>query len=88
MKKYGKIWIFVLAFLSLLILYFALFYQEKKRFDWTEDYVLDKDKPYGTWLISELLKEYDQDRKFSVLSSPIDRSLTNPTVKSLFLSAI
>jgi hypothetical protein len=71
-----KIWIFVASFLGLALIYFTLFYEKDKRYDWSEDYVLDKEKPYGTWLISELLKEY-QNHDYHELNKPLDRSLNN-----------
>jgi hypothetical protein len=74
MKKGTKILIFSAAFIGMIIVYYSLFYSEKKRFDWSELYELDKDKPYGTWLISELLKEYN-DQPFSELKLPLDKSL-------------
>lgn len=77
MKERKKLFIFSGAFIGLLILYLAFFQEDSKRFDWSEDYVLDKDKPYGTWLITELLKEYDTERKFTIPSTPVDRSLKN-----------
>lgn len=74
MKKGSKILIFAAAFIGMVIVYYSLFYTEKKRFDWSEEYELDKDKPYGTWLISELLKEYN-DQPFKELNLPLDKSL-------------
>ena len=48
MNRRNKIVIFGAAFIAVIILYFGLFHNDKKRFDWSEDYVLDKEKPFGT----------------------------------------
>ena len=85
MNRRNKIVIFGAAFIAVIILYFGLFHNDKKRFDWSEDYVLDKEKPFGTWLVSELLKEYDKDRVFKKLSSPLDQSLKNAKIPSNFI---
>lgn len=84
MTKAGKIWIIVAAVFGALVIYFTLFYEADKRFNWREDYVLDKDRPYGTWLVSELLKRYDQ-YSFRELDSPLDRSLTKADVGSNYI---
>ena len=73
----SRILIIVAALVSLLVLYFALFYNPGKHYDWHQDYKLDKERPYGTWLVSELLKEYEPQRTFKQLNKPLDHSLIN-----------
>ena len=85
MNRRSKILIFLGVFLGVVVLYFGLFHNDKKKFDWSESYVLDKEKPFGTWLISELLKEYDKERKFKELSSPLDNSLKNAKSPSNYI---
>jgi hypothetical protein len=84
MKKGSKILIFVAAFIGMIIVYYSLFYNEQKRFDWSEQYELSKDKPYGTWLISELLKKYDAP-SFKELALPLDQSLKNAASPSNYI---
>lgn len=85
MNNTSKIWIFVAAFIGMLIIYFALFYEGKKRYDWKENYALDKELPFGTWLVSELLKEYKGDADFKQLDSPLDRSLDKAKTPSNYV---
>ncbi len=85
MNKKSKIIIFSAVFIGIIILYFGLFHQSKKRFDWSEDFVLDKEKPFGTWLLSELLKEYDADRDFKQLNTPLDQSLKKAKIPSNYV---
>jgi hypothetical protein len=85
MNNRVKIIIFSSVFIGLVILYFGLFYSRGKKFDWKESFILDKDKPFGTWLISELLKEYDQERKFVPLENPIYESLNKTRTPSNYV---
>lgn len=85
MSNTSKIWIFIAAFVGVFIIYFALFYEGKKRYNWTENYALDKELPFGTWLVSELLKEYKGEDNFTQLNSPIDRSLKDAEEPSNYI---
>ena len=57
-NKRNKILIFIAALVGMILIYLLVFYAPGKRFNWSEDYKLDKERPYGTWLISELLQHY------------------------------
>lgn len=83
MNNSTKIWIIAAAVVGLLVIYFSLFYESEKRYDWKEDYVLEKDRPYGTWLLAELLKEYNDS--FRELDSPLDRSLVKEGVNNNYV---
>jgi hypothetical protein len=84
-NKRNKILIFIAALVGMLLIYLLVFYSPGKRFNWSEDYKLDKDRPYGTWLISELLQHYSPKRKFKVLNESLDYSLEKAETPSNYV---
>lgn len=75
-SKRNRIFIFVGAFLGLVMIYLLFFYSPEQRFNWREDYKLDRERPHGTWLIAELLQHYEPQRPFKNLNQPLDQSLS------------
>jgi len=84
-SKRNRILIFIAALVGLLVIYLLVFYSPNKRFNWSEDYKLEKDRPYGTWLISELLKHYPPKREFKILDEPLDHSLKKAITPSNYV---
>lgn len=84
-SKRNRIIIFVAALAGLLVIYLLLFYSPDKRYNWSEDYKLDKERPYGTWLVTELLQHYSSDRKFKTLDEPLDHSLEKAETPSNYV---
>ena len=84
-NKRNKIIIFVAALTGFLVIYLLLFYSPDKRYNWSEDYKLDKERPYGTWLVTELLQHYSPDKKFKILDEPLDHSLNKAETPSNYV---
>jgi hypothetical protein len=84
-SKRNKVLVFVGALVGLLAIYLLFFYSPNKRFNWSEDYKLDKERPYGTWLISELLQYYSPKREFSILNESLDYSLEKAKTPSNYV---
>lgn len=77
--------IFVAALIGMMVIYLLVFYSPNKRFNWSEDYKLDKDRPYGTWLITELLQHYSPKRDFKILNESLDYSLEKAETPSNYV---
>jgi len=84
-SKRNRILIFLVAFAGLLAIYLLFFYSPDKRYNWSEDYKLDKERPYGTWLVTELLQHYMPNRKFIILDEPPDHSLKKAETPSNYV---
>ena len=81
----NRVFIFIAALVGMILIYLIVFYSPNKRFNWSEDYKLDKERPYGTWLISELLQHYAPQRKFNVLDEPLNYSLEKVVTPSNYV---
>ena len=84
-SKRNRIIIFVAALAGLLVIYLLLFYSPDKRYNWSEDYKLEKERPYGTWLVTELLQHYSPNQKFKILDEPLDHSLEKAKTPSNYI---
>jgi hypothetical protein len=66
---------------AVLITYFFLGKEQKKRFSWKENYKADSDQPYGTLFIRQLLESYRPGEKFiHDDKTPLADLLTKDTV--------
>jgi len=83
--KRNRVLIFIGAFIALILIYFLLFYSPSKRYNWSEDYKMDKDRPFGTWLVSELLQHYNSSQEFKELDEPLDYSLNKAKTPSNYI---
>jgi hypothetical protein len=84
-SKRNKILIVIGILVGMLAIYLIFFYSPGKRFNWSEDYKLDKERPYGTWLMSELLQHYSPKREFSILNESLDYSLEKAETPSNYV---
>ena len=80
-----RILIILVALLALGLIYYVFFYTPEKRYVWAEDYKNDKERPFGTWLMAELLKHYPPKRDFVELGRPPDQSLQDAETPSNYV---
>lgn len=83
MLKNSKIWIFLAAAIGLVTMFLVFF--GKPRVDWSETFVLNKEKAKGTYFITELLKKYNEGSDFDILDAPIHITLENVKDKSNYV---
>ncbi|MBC8173215.1 MAG: hypothetical protein H7X71_04840 [Chitinophagales bacterium] len=70
MKKQTTIWLAVgIAFIIALVYY--LFTLLPENYDWTETYYINQDQPFSTEVLADLMKEYFEEKKFTVVRNKL-----------------
>ncbi|MEM1321463.1 MAG: DUF4350 domain-containing protein [Bacteroidota bacterium] len=63
----------------LLLAFFIFFGSKNKKYNWTETYREKTKDPYGTYIIHELLKNYNPDGRFEDIRESVRRELPTST---------
>ncbi|UII26148.1 DUF4350 domain-containing protein [Fulvivirga maritima] len=78
---------FLIIIGAVLIVVFVFFYftnDRKKHFNWSENYKVESQQPYGTYIYHELLKR-TYGNNFRVLNNPLRDSITSENKDALYM---